>query len=207
MGELFSEIAHEITADPTKFAIEIVQFGILVGIVWMVAVGFGTRQGMVTKMLASRRERVGTGIARIKSADGVLESASMKAAEVVEAGRKEAAATIADARRAARAEHADAKAAADAEAAQIRARANEVLDAELAEMHVQIREALVDVVAHATRSILNEGLTMAEQRDLIQNSVSGGIARVERSLDGRGKNGTVRAELVDGEPASIEGGA
>lgn len=206
MGELFAEIAHEITADPTKFAIELVQFGILVAIVWMVAVGFGKRQGMVTKMLASRRERVGAGIARVKSADGVLESARTKAAESVAAGRKEAAATIADARRASRQEQADAKAAADAEAAQIRSRAKEVLDAELAEMHVEIRDRLVDVVSHATRSILNEGLTTAEQRDLIQNSVTGGIARVEHSLNGRSIDGGAGSSTPAGG-AVTQGGA
>jgi hypothetical protein len=64
----------------------------------------------------------------------------------------------------------------------VRSRAKDVLDAELAEMHVEIRDRLVDVVAHATRSILNEGMTMAEQRELIQNTVTNGIGRMERSL-------------------------
>ena len=182
IGELFAEIAHEITVDPGKFGIELVQFALLVAIVWAVAVGFGKRKGIVVNMLAKRQDRVGVGIARMKSADGVLEDARVRAAEIKQAGRDEAARIVSEARATARQERAQSKSASDAEAAQIRSRAKEVLDAELAEMHVEVRDRLVDVVAHATRSILNEGLTMAEQRDLIQNTVTGGIDRMELSL-------------------------
>jgi F0F1-type ATP synthase membrane subunit b/b' len=103
MGELLSIVAHEITGDPTKYAIELVQFGLLVAIVWMVAVGVGRRKGVVVKMLEKHQDRIGAEIARTKSADGVLDAARVRATETSEAGRVEAAAIITEAKRVARA--------------------------------------------------------------------------------------------------------
>jgi len=185
MGELFAEIGHEIAVDPGKFGLEVVQFGLLVFVVWFVAVGFGKRRGMLVKMLEGRRARVSEAIGRARGMDSELAAAREKTAEITTAAHAEALAIVAEARRVSRAETKAARASADAEAAEIRAHAKEVLDAELAEMHVEIRDRLVDVVAHATRAILNEGLTMAEQRELIQNAVTNGIDRVDHSMPAR----------------------
>jgi F-type H+-transporting ATPase subunit b len=181
--ELFAEIGHEIAKDPFKYGMEVAQFAALVGIVYFVAVGIGKkRKGVLVNMLAKRRDRVAASIERAETADEQLASAQERAATALDDARAEAGAILADARKVAAVETAQVRSAADAEAAAIRAHAAEVLDAELAEMHVEIRDRLVEVVAHATRSILNEGLTMAEQRDLIQGAVSAGIDRVERAL-------------------------
>ena len=56
--ELLREAADEITGDPVKFVIELVQFGILLFIVKAVAFGMGGKPGMLTNMLSERRERV-----------------------------------------------------------------------------------------------------------------------------------------------------
>ena len=47
------------------------------------------------------------------------------------------------------------------------------MSTEQQEMLLELREQLVDLVSSATRSIMNEKLTVAEQRTLIENTIVG----------------------------------
>lgn len=171
VAELMSEMFHEITGDPVRFAAEVVQFGLLVAIVWVVAVGAGRRSGFVRNMLAERRQRVADRVQGAQDSVGLLEGARSQASAKMRAARTEARRIIGEAKRKAEMIEAEAHAEADAEAQRIATRAEEALATELAEMHVDIREQLVDLVAQATRSVMNERLTLAEQRHLIEGAV------------------------------------
>lgn len=171
VAELMSEMLHEITGDPVRFAAEVVQFGLLVAIVWVAAVGAGRRSGFVRNMLAERRQRVADRVRSAQDSVGLLEGARAQASAKMRTARTEARRIIGEAKRKAEMIEAEAHAEADAEAQRIATRAEEALATELAEMHVDIREQLVDLVAQATRSVMNERLTLAEQRHLIEGAV------------------------------------
>lgn len=177
------ELLLEISGDPGRFAIEVVQFVILVGIGYVVMFGFGKRKGMVVNMLSERRRRIADRVERAGHADDALAQAREAAAVRLEDARAEAAGILRGTRATAKASRRDTRAAVDAAADAIRARAAAVLDEEFAEMYVEIRDRLVGVVAQATRSLLNEGLSPQEQRELIQGVVAGGLDRLERSME------------------------
>lgn len=183
------ELVLEISADPGRFAIEVVQFFVLLAVGYVVMFGFGKRKGMVVNMLAERRRRIADRVERAGRADETLAVARADAATRLGDARTAASGILREARANAKASRRDIRAAADAEAEAIRTRAAAVLDEELAEMHVEIRDRLVGVVAQATRSMLNEGLSPQEQRELIQGVVSGGLDRLERSMSAEAAGG------------------
>jgi len=183
MSEVLHEVVAEIAAGPGAFAIEVLQFLVLAAIVYFVAFGFGRRKGMVSNMLVERRNRVATRVERAAHADEQLAQSREGAAARVAAAKSEAATILREARASARSSRRDLRAAADVEAAAIRERAASVVQEERAEMHVEVRDRLVGVVAQATRSLLNEGLSPQEQRQLIQGIVSSEIDRLEASAE------------------------
>jgi len=185
MTEVLQEIAKEIGADPGKFVIEVVQFAVLLGIVYVVALGFGKRRGMVANMLVERRRRIEERVDRAAHAEETLAQARERAATALAEARAEAAAILREARASARTSRRDQRRAADAEADTIRSRARQVIDEERAEMAIEVRDRLVGVVAQATRGLLNEGLSPQEQRQLIQNIVSSEIERLDDALEKR----------------------
>lgn len=171
MGELFREIAHEIVAGPVTFGVEIVQCLILVGIVWIVAVGTRKRPGFIVSMLRERKERVERSIEDADNAPSTLEAARMEVQAISEAARRESEALLETARRDANGEADDAKKAADAEAEAMVAHARQVLEIEREEALEEAREHLVDVVVRSTRRILDDTLSPAEQRALVQAAI------------------------------------
>jgi F-type H+-transporting ATPase subunit b len=179
--ELFAEIGREIAADPVKYGVEVLQFVILVALVWFVAMGLGKRKGMVVKILEGRRSRVASDLEGAAHAEERLESARAEAAEKVAAAKAESTRIVREARRMGRAETKSVLTAAKDEAAAMRRRAEEILEGERADMHRDVREQLVGLVALATRSILNESYSAAEQREMVQASVLAGIERIEDS--------------------------
>ncbi len=60
-------------------------------------------------------------------------------------------------------------------AARIEERAESALATEQQEMLLELREQLVELVSSATRSIMNEKLTVSEQRTLIENTIVGSM--------------------------------
>lgn len=183
MSEVLHEIVTEIGAGPGTFAIEVLQFFVVVAIVYFVAFGLGKRKGMVSNMLAERRDRVAAHVERAAHADQELVRSREEASALVATAKAEAATILREARAAARSSRHSLRGAADAEAATIRERAAKVLEEERAETHVEIRDRLVGVVAQATRALLNEGLSPQEQRQLIQKIVSSQIDRLEAGAE------------------------
>jgi F-type H+-transporting ATPase subunit b len=177
--EVIAEGLHEITADPVKYAVELAQFAVLVVLIKAVAFGIGKRRGFVTSALIRHQENIVSRLEAATQAEEHLASAQEHAAQMIEDAREEASRIVGDAGKTAKADKAQARADADAEADSIRAHAQRILDDELAEMNVEVRDRLVDLVARATRSVLNEGFSSAEQRELIQKVVSSGIDRME----------------------------
>jgi F-type H+-transporting ATPase subunit b len=179
MVELLEEVAHEIVSEPVTFVIELVQFGILLFIIKAVAFGVGKRKGMVTNMLAERRERVTAQLAEADAGLASREAAARRVAEIASAADTEAAAALRDARKQARQQKAAIIAEADAQAAQIVQDARDALSKEETDMLQGIRDRLVDVVTASTQQVLEHGLSPAEQREVIQNAIVSGIDDLE----------------------------
>jgi len=169
--ELLHEIRAEIVRDPKTFVIEIVQFGLLLAIIWMVAIGFGKRSGFVKNMLAERRDRIASDLEMADGSGAALESAKQKAAAEVAEAHIAAKKTLTEARRKAKGERASAATAADREAEALRDHAQQLLAMEHQEMLTEARERLLEVVGSATRHILSERLSPAEQRALVQRAI------------------------------------
>ena len=195
--ELFKLVGEEIAADPMTFAIEVVQFLILVVLVWAVAWGFGKRRGMLRNMLTERQNRVARQLEESDTAEDVLASAREQAQVSVREAQKTAKHDVVAARKRADGEFAAAKAATDREVDGMRDHAGELLEMERAEMLEHSRERLLDVVGRATRYILSEGLSPAEQRSLIQHSIM-------ESLNGNGSAGAAQNVAEAGATASGE---
>ena len=173
--ELLAEIQHEIVSDPTKFAIELVQFALLLAIVWVVAVGFGKRRGFVKNMLVERRQNVASELEMANGAEDALVSAQQDAAAAVTQARAEAKRTMAEARKQAKAQRASAAKGADREAEALRDHGRQLVEMERQEMLADARERLLEVVGSATRHILSERLSPAEQRALVQHAIMSGL--------------------------------
>ena len=180
IGEIFQAIRDEIagsTGAELRMVAEVVQFTILIAIVWVVAIGWGKRRGFVANMLVERKSRLHQRLDAASHAEQDLAHARQIASLKVRTANADARRTRADAKREAEQLEARAKADADAEAARITQRAETALATELAEMNLEIREELVDIVAQATRSIMNEKMTVAEQRKLIEDTIIANVAK------------------------------
>lgn len=175
IGEIVGEVWHEVSAEPIRFAAEVVQFLILAGLVWFVAIGFGGRRGFVRNMLEERAETSEERLRRALGAQDELTHAKQLAALKVRTARAEARKIVADAKQSASAMESAERTQADSEAERILSRVDDALSAERDEMLAEVREELVEVVSQSTRQLLNERLTVAEQRRLIEEHVVASI--------------------------------
>ncbi|MFA5844143.1 MAG: hypothetical protein WC971_04850 [Coriobacteriia bacterium] len=181
VGELFAEVGHEITADIGRFAVEVVQFLILVAAVWALTVGSSKRRGIITGRLADRRAALETRLEAAGRAEGALETARAEAQAARGAAEAQARQVVREARARAAALVKESHAVAEQRAVELEARAVEVLAAEHGDMQTEVRDRLIEVVADATRSIVNDQYTLPEQRALIQRAVIAGLERFERA--------------------------
>lgn len=179
IAELFAEAFHEIAAEPITFVVELVQFVVLLFIVKAIAIGFGEREGMVVGMLKDRRERLRLALDDAASASEELDAARVAAADMLSRARSEARRVVTEARRSADSEAAEVLAAVEVEAAEIEREVQETLAKERAEMLGGVHDQLVDLVTQATRQVLDEGYSPAEQRELIQKSVVESLGELE----------------------------
>ena len=169
--ELFTLIGEEIAANPTTFIIEVVQFFILIAIVYAVAWGFGKRRGMLRNMLTEHQARVARQLEEAQGAEQDLAGARDLARESIKTAKADARRQTAAARKHAQQVLAASQADVNREIEAMRGHANELLEMEREEMLANARERLLDVVGRATRYILSDGLSPAEQRSLIQHSI------------------------------------
>ena len=176
LHEIFVEIAAEIQADPGRLMAELVQFAVLAAIVWVVAVGFGKRKGFVANMLLERGKRVAVRLEGASHAEQYLAESRQSATATTRAARAKARAVVASTKKECAELEASTRAEADAECLRIHERAESALATEQIEMVLELREQLVDLVSSATRSIMNEKLTIAEQRALIESGIVGSMS-------------------------------
>ena len=170
--EIFAEMRLEVAETPVRMIAELIQFVLLLVIVWVVAVGFGKRKGFVVNLLSERAERIDREIESASHAAENLSLAEKTSRELVDSTDAEAGRLLETARADAEQIEAAARAEADAEAQRIIERAESALATEMEEMRLELREELVSIVALATRSMLNETMSVPEQRELIERSIA-----------------------------------
>ena len=184
LAQILSAMAKEVTETPMNVIAEVVQSLVLVAIIWFVALGFGKHRGMIVNMLEARQAHVRSQLDQASGAKGQLEEARNSAEKRLNDARAEAARLRSDADAEVAQSEVAARASSDAEAARIVDRAHSALTNERVQMLSDLRDELVDLVSEATRSIMNEALTVAEQRDRIEgaikSSVSGNSNRAAR---------------------------
>lgn len=181
MIELLQATIHEIAAEPVKFAIELVQFAVLVFIVKAVAFGFGAKsKGFLGNMLAERHKRVEAQIARIEGADARLLAARGEATSIVARANLDARALVKEARSTAKQEAIAAEQALAAEGDEIIGQARESLERERAETLTGIHDQLVGVVVLSTRQMLDQGLAPQEQREMVRRTILESLDDLDR---------------------------
>jgi len=197
--EILHEIAAEVAAAPLRLVAEVVQFFLLAILVWVVAIGVGKRRGFVANMLLERRAKMGARIESASSSEADLTHAKQLSSLQLRTARTEGRRIIAEARRESAEIDAQAAAEADAEAERIIGRAEEALQTELAEMHLNIREELVEVVSQATRTVMNERLTVPEQRRLIETAVLSSVDKAKAEEPQRDEGDDQRLSALPAE--------
>jgi F-type H+-transporting ATPase subunit b len=169
--EIYSEILHELTVYPVRMLLEAIQFLLLLVIIWVVAMGTRKRRGFVANMLAERDERVRGRLEEASHAEERLVASTELAQAKTAKADSEAEGLLSDARLEAEQITAQAAKDADTEAERIISRAESALATERAEMEMEIREELVDLVAQATRTVMSEKVSLDEQRHLIERAI------------------------------------
>lgn len=180
--EIYTEIGAEIANYPLRILAEVVQFVILCGIVWVVAVGVGKRRGFVANMLTERHGHTLARVDQASHAAETLETARRQAASTARAARSQARELVAQAKRDAEEIEKTAREQTDTDVRRIAERAEAALTTEMQEMQLELREQLVELVSSATRAIMNEKLTVAEQRKLIEEGIVGGVSTSRRKV-------------------------
>lgn len=185
--EILAEVWHHMSGEPMTFALEVVQFVLLAALVYGVAWGFGKRRGMLRNMLseshAATRERVDTAMAM---PDRLADARDMATARKRTA-RSQARKLIADARLEAERLQAEGEMQADAEAERLLRHTEEAIENEREETQAEVRERLIDVVARSTRAIMNERLSLGEQRKLIESAVMASVGSADSSVHDEGR--------------------
>ena len=179
--EILIAIEEEVLSNPMRMIAEVVQFLLLVGIAWVAVIGFGKRRGFVANMLAERSQTTADRLEGATQATQELEDARLAAEERLSSAKVEAERLVESAESETTASEQAARAAADAEAQRIVERAHTALANERAQMQADLRDELVGLVSEATRAIMSEALSVAEQRERIERSIVASI-----STDGDG---------------------
>jgi F0F1-type ATP synthase membrane subunit b/b' len=182
--EVAAELGVEITNAPMRMVAEVFQFVVLMVIIWVVAIGFGKRKGFVANMLTERQVALAARVESSSHAEKTLADSRHEAAAVIRSGRAKARAIVSEAKKECAEMEAAARAETDTECARISERAESALVTETQEMQLELREQLVDLVSSATRSIMNEKLTVSEQRTLIENTIMESVGRSGEADDG-----------------------
>jgi F-type H+-transporting ATPase subunit b len=169
--ETLNLLIEEVGGNPIKFGVELVQFAILAVAFWFLAIGFGKRRGILVSAVDKRAQQTTAELALVDSAPSIVESAHADAERIRKQARAEADGMVREATMEAESIRRDAAASADAESTAILERADIAVQTEVAEMQAEVRDLLVNIVADATRSVMNEQLSLPEQRDLIQHAI------------------------------------
>lgn len=177
--ELWHEIVHEVTHETSTLIIELVQFAILVVLIKAVAFGIGKRSGMIPNMLARRQERVRAQLEEAASQEASAAEAPAQADAILVDAKQTSKALLAEARKTAQSERQRIMAEADEQVLELHRQAEDTLAHEREDVLGGVRDVLLDVVARATRQVLDEGYSAGQQREMIETAILDSIEDLE----------------------------
>jgi len=169
--ETLNLLIEEIASNPVRFIVEVVQFAILAAGFWVLAIGTRKRKGILVNAIDRQAQQAKADLALVESAPSILESARSDSERIRAEARSRADGSLREATMEAESIRRDAKKFAEDESSAILERADIAVQTEEAEMQAEVRDLLVNIVADATRSVMNEQLSLPEQRELIQHAI------------------------------------
>jgi len=173
MVELLKEAIHEITAEPVVFAVEVVQFALLLGvIIWALPRFIG-------KGLVERRDKIAADLEEAAKTEKEYAGLKKEAQEIVVRAEAEAKAIIKTAKETAKKERKEASAQADAEVKEIILRAQQTVEADKDRVIAEASEQLISLITETTRRYLDEALTETERRELTQKIILESLEEME----------------------------
>lgn len=173
MAELFKEAVHEITGRPLIFVAEVIQFAILIGII------FGVAPRIVGKRLKERRERIIAELQEATKAKKEYTEAKKEANAIVASAKEEARQIVRAAQENAKREREAAVVQAEQETKDIILQAEQTIETEKNKVISEACEQLVSLVTVTTRRFLDEALTESERRALTQKIILSSLEEIE----------------------------
>ncbi len=165
MSAILRETLHEIAARPAAFAAEVLQFAVLVVIVWQLV-----RRALLGK-LAERRQQIATRVAQANHAGELHADAERRAAALVEQARAQARSTEDAAAAAARDARQAGMAALERDVEAVVHQAEHAVEAEKIRVTREASERLVALIAVVVHRFLDEAVTESERRTLTQKLI------------------------------------
>ncbi len=173
MKELIQEVLRQITGEPLLFIVEIVQFLLLVLIIWFLL------PRLVGTALKERRKRIAAEAAKADQADAEYAKAQQQAAELVAAARAEAQRTLEAAGTAAQDERRAGLDQLEKEANAILLQARQTIETEKDRVASEASEQLVTLIMLVVRRFIEESLTEDERRAVTQKLILASLAEME----------------------------
>ena len=175
MSDLIQEVLHEITGEPLRFAVEFVQFVLLVVIIrYLVRRSVGTH-------LTARRDRIAAEVQKADQADAAYSESQHRASLLVTEARDEAQRTVEVARIAADAERQAGLEQAEQEANDILLQARQTIDTEKNRVGSEASEELISLITMVSRRYIEESLTESERRTVTQKLISASLKEMENA--------------------------
>jgi F-type H+-transporting ATPase subunit b len=165
MRELIQEVLHDITAEPLLFAVEVVQFLLLVVIIRFIL------RRVLGSALHERRGRIAAEVEKADHADTAYAEAQQQAAAMVEEARGEAQRTIEQARAAAQEERRAGLDQAEQDAQTILHQARQTIETEKDRVAGEASEELVTLIIQVTRRFIEEALSESERQAATQKLI------------------------------------
>ena len=175
MSELIQEVLHEITGEPLRFAIEFVQFVLLV-----VIIRYLVRRS-VGPSLIKRRDRIAAEVQKADQADAAYAEAQHQASLLVTEARDKALLTVEAARTAADAERQAGLKQTEQEADAILLQARQTIDTEKNRVGSEASEELISLITMVSRRYIEESLTESERRTVTQKLISASLKEMENA--------------------------
>ena len=173
MKELIQEVLRQITGEPLIFAVELVQFILLVLIIWFLL------PRIVGRGLKERRKRIAAEVEKADQADAAYAKAQQQAAALVAAARADARRTIEATRTAAQDERRAGLDRAEQEANAILLQAGQAIETEKGRVASEASEQLVALITLVTRRFIEESLTESERKAVTQKLILASLNEME----------------------------
>jgi len=175
MRELIQEVLREIAGEPLRFAVEIVQFLLLVVIIRVLL------RRSVGPDLKKRRERIAAEVEKAEQADAAFAAARHQAAALTAEARAEAQRSIEAARTAAQDERQAGLDQAEQEARAILLQAQQTVETEKGKVASEASEELVTLITVVSRRFIEESLSESERRTVTHELILASLKELEGS--------------------------